>query len=169
MSVAFRPMTVDDLPLVHEWLLREHVKRWWEPDEEYEKTVAEYLPALEGRDPTDNFLILLGERPIGMIQTYIVSDHPDWEAIVEVGPGVAGVDLFIGEEEETGRGLGVEILRAFTRDVVFARPGTHACVAGVNVENRRSLRAFEKAGFAPGKEYLDEEGKRERLMRLERG
>jgi RimJ/RimL family protein N-acetyltransferase len=168
VTIGFRALTAEDLPLVHEWLMREHVKRWWEPDESYEKTVAEYLPAIEGREPTDMFLILLDGRPVGMIQTYLVVDYPEWEEILHVGPGVAGVDLFIGEAELTGGGLGVEIVRAFTRDVVFAHPGTHACVAGVNVENHRSLRAFEKAGFVPGEEYTEKDGKLERLMRLER-
>jgi RimJ/RimL family protein N-acetyltransferase len=167
MSVGFRPLTAADLPLLHDWLLREHVKRWWEPEEAYEKTVEEYLPAIERRDPTDNFLILLGERPVGMIQTYLVTDYPEWEEILHVGPDVAGVDLFIGEAEETGRGLGVAILRAFTRDVVFARPETHACVAGVDVRNQRSLRAFEKAGFRQGAVY-EEAGRPHRLMQLER-
>jgi aminoglycoside 6'-N-acetyltransferase len=168
VTVGFRPLTADDLPLVHEWLMREHVKRWWEPDEAYEKTVEEYLPAIEGRDPTDMFLIVVDERPVGMIQAYLVVDYPEWEEILHVGPGVAGVDLFIGEEALTGRGLGVEVLRAFTRDVVFARSGTHACVAGVNVDNHRSLRAFEKAGFVPGEVFEEKDGKLERLMRLDR-
>jgi RimJ/RimL family protein N-acetyltransferase len=164
MSIAFRPLTADDLPLVDEWLHRPHVERWWYPND---STIPEYVDAIEGRDPTDLYLIVLGGRPVGMIQTYLVADHPEWEEIVHVGLGVAGVDLFVGEEELIGCGLGVEILRAFTRDVVFARPGTHACVAGVEVVNVRSLRAFEKAGFVPGVLY-EEEGRPHRLMRLER-
>jgi RimJ/RimL family protein N-acetyltransferase len=164
MSVGFRALTADDLPLVEDWLHRPHVAEWWRPDE---TTIPEYVDAIEGRDPTDMFLILLDGRPVGLIQTYLVSDHPDWEAILHVGEGVAGVDLLIGEAELLGQGLGVEILRAFVRDVVFARAGTHACVAGVEIGNTRSLRAFEKAGFVPGGVYA-EEGLPHRLMRLDR-
>jgi hypothetical protein len=29
-----------------------------------------------------DYLIVVDERPIGMIETYVVSDHPEWEAIV---------------------------------------------------------------------------------------
>ena len=165
MSIGFRPLTAGDLPLVDDWLHRPHVAEWWRPDE---TTIPEYVDAIEGRDPTHLYLILLRGRPVGMIQTYLVSDHPEWEQILQVGEGVAGVDLLIGEEALIGRGLGPEILGAFVRDVVFARPGTHACVAGVELENRRSLRAFEKAGFVPGVVY-EEEGRPHRLMRLERG
>jgi aminoglycoside 6'-N-acetyltransferase len=167
MSIGFRPLAADDLPQLHAWLQREHVKPWWREYESYEKVVAEYLPAIEGREASDHFLILRDERPVGMIQTYLVSDHPEWEEILHVGAGVAGVDLLIGEDDEVGRGLGPEVLRAFARDVVFARPETHACVAGVEPANRRSFRAFEKAGFRPGETYEDE-GRPHCLMRLDR-
>jgi RimJ/RimL family protein N-acetyltransferase len=103
-----------------------------------------------------------------MIETYLVSDFPEWDAVVEVGEGVAGVDLLIGEAELMGQGLGPQILEAFAREVVFARPETHALVAAVEESNRRSWRAFEKAGFRYERD-VEEEGKPHRLMRLERG
>jgi hypothetical protein len=60
------------------------------------------------------------------------------------------------------------VLAAFARDVVFADPAVRACVAGVDVRNERSLRAFAKAGFRPVCDYV-EEGRPHRLLRLERG
>jgi aminoglycoside 6'-N-acetyltransferase len=98
-----------------------------------------------------------------MIQTYLVSDYPEWEAIVEVGADVAGVDLLIGEEELVGRGLGPQILARFAREVVTAS----AVVATVEEENRRSWRAFEKAGFRHVCD-VEEDGRPNRLMRLDR-
>jgi aminoglycoside 6'-N-acetyltransferase len=159
--IEFRPLTEDDLPLVEEWLRRAHVARWWhEPAEE---SLAEYRAALEGRDPTDLYAIVLDGRPIGMIQTYLVSDYPDWEEVVEVGEGVAGVDIVIGEEELIGRGLGPRILAEFARDVVTAP----SVVATVQEPNRRSWRAFEKAGFRHVRD-VEEDGLPHRLMRLDR-
>jgi aminoglycoside 6'-N-acetyltransferase len=98
-----------------------------------------------------------------MIQTYLVSDYPEWEAIVQVGPGVAGLDILIGEEELIGRGLGPEILAAFVRDVVSAP----SVVATVEEPNRRSWRAFEKAGFRHVR-HVEEDGLPHRLMRFDR-
>lgn len=89
-----------------------------------------------------------------MIQTYLVSDYPEWEAIVEVGADVAGVDLLIGEEDLIGRGLGPQVLARFAREVVTAS----AVVATVEEENRRSWRAFEKAGFRHVRD-VQEDGK----------
>lgn len=104
---------------------------------------------------------------IGIIQTYLVSDYPEWEAVVQVGDGVAGVDLLIGEVDQIGQGLGPRILDEFVRDVVFAKPGVRAVVATVEVENRRSWRAFEKACFSTVGD-VEEDGKPHRLMRRER-
>jgi aminoglycoside 6'-N-acetyltransferase len=162
--IEFQPLRKDYLPLLRDWLTREHVRRWWRDPIE---SLAEYEQAIDGLDPTDHYLILLDGRPVGMIETYLVSDHPEWEAIVQVGEGVAGVDLLIGEEELIGRGLGPQALEGFVNDVVFANPGTHACVASVDEANRRSWRAFEKAGFHHVRD-VEEDGLPHRLMRLDR-
>jgi RimJ/RimL family protein N-acetyltransferase len=116
--IEFRPLTDDDLALVEEWLGREHVRRWWR--DEIAESLAEYRAALEGREPTDHYLIVVDERPVGMIQTYLVTDYPEWEEVVQVGPDVAGVDILIGEEELIGRGLGPEILARFARERLTA-------------------------------------------------
>jgi aminoglycoside 6'-N-acetyltransferase len=116
---------------------------------------------LRGEEPTDHYVIVLAGRDVGMIETYLCSDYPEWEAVVQVGEGVAGVDLLIGEEDVIGQGLGPEILRAFVRE----RMRVPACVASVDEENPRSWRAFEKAGFRHVRD-IEEEGRPHRLMRM---
>jgi aminoglycoside 6'-N-acetyltransferase len=159
-AVSLRPLERGDLPQLASWLTVAHVAEWWHGDEDVEA-------ALAGNDPTRWFAILLGGHPVGAIETYLVSDYPAWEAVARVGPGVAGVDLLIGEPEAIGQGVGPEALRLLVRDVVFADPSVHACVAGVDAENERSLRAFAKAGFQPSRDYV-EDGRPHRLLRLER-
>jgi aminoglycoside 6'-N-acetyltransferase len=163
--IEFEPLRKEDLPLVREWLGREHVRRWWR--DSIQESVDEYERAIEGLDPTDHYLIVLDGRPIGMIETYVVADHPEWEEIVQVGAGVAGVDLLIGEVDLVGQGLGPRILQAFVPGVVFAAPEVHACVAAVEEANRRSWRAFEKTGFRHVRD-VEEDGLPHRLMRLDR-
>jgi aminoglycoside 6'-N-acetyltransferase len=165
--IEFRPLREEDLELLHRWLRREHVARWWRSSRTYEETVAHYLPALRGDEPADHYVIVVDGRDAGMIETYLVADFPEWDAIVEQGEGVAGVDLLIGEPELVGRGLGPELLRSFAREVVFARSETRAIVATVEEGNRRSWRAFEKAGFGYVRN-VEEDGRPHRLMRLER-
>ena len=106
---------------MHEWLQRPHVRRWWSDHETYEEVVEHYLPSIEGSEPTDHYIVFLDEQPVGFIETYLVSDHPDYAALVGVGEGVAGVDLFIGEVEALiGQGLGTEIIGRFVEEIVFA-------------------------------------------------
>lgn len=167
MKIGFRPLTASDLPLLYEWLQREHVRRWWTDDETYEEVVQHYLPAIEGSKPTDLFLILSDDRPAGLIQTYRVSDYPEYRELVAVEDGVAGVDLFVGEMELTGRGFGSDALSRFVRDVIFSDPEIHACIADPDAENRASLRAFEKAGFHVVRQLIDP-GDRNRLHSLVR-
>jgi aminoglycoside 6'-N-acetyltransferase len=87
--------------------------------------------------------------------------------LVGAEPDAAGVDLFVGEPDAVGRGLGAEILREFVRAIVFDRPETTAAIATVEEANRRSCRAFEKAGFRHLRD-VEEDGLPHRLMRLER-
>jgi aminoglycoside 6'-N-acetyltransferase len=167
VNLSFRPLTVTDLAQLHAWLQRPHVRRWWRDTDTYEETVAHYLPSLEGDDPSDHYVIVVDGRDAGMIETYLVADYPEYDAIVRVGAGVAGVDLLIGEPDLMGRGVGTQTLRQFVDDIVFARAETVACIAGVDVENEASLRAFAKAGFTAVRDY-EEEGRPHRLLRRER-
>ena len=154
---------------MHEWLQREHVRRWWDEHETYGDVARHYLPAIEGRRPVELYLILLDDQPIGFIQSYLLSDFPEFAARIGVGAGVAGVDLFLAETGLTGKGLGTEVLRRFVRDVVFANPDVTACIADPDVRNAASIRAFEKAGFQRVGEFLEPgDGRLHALVRLER-
>jgi RimJ/RimL family protein N-acetyltransferase len=170
VKIGFRRLTAGDLPLLFEWLQREHVRRWWTDRETYEEVVEHYLPSIEGRDPTDLYLIVFEDRHAGFIQTYRVSDYPEYQERVAVETGVAGVDLFIGEEELIGRGVGSEALDRFVRNVVFSDPGIHACIADPDAENCASLRVFEKAGFRAVGSFADPEDQNRlhTLVRLDR-
>ena len=168
-EIGFRPLERDDLGLMHEWLQREHVRRWWDEHESYGDVARHYLPAIEGRRPVELYLILLDDRPIGFIQSYVLSDFPEFAARVGVGEGVAGVDLFLAETGLTGKGLGTEVLRRFVSDVVFANPDVTACIAEPDVRNAASIRAFEKAGFRRVGEFLEPgDGQLHALVRVER-
>jgi aminoglycoside 6'-N-acetyltransferase len=163
--IEFRPLTEGDLPLLRDWLAREHVARWWR--EPIEDELASSRAVIDGRERTDQYVIVVDGRPVGMIQSYLASDYPEWEAIVQVGEGVVGVDLLIGEEELVGQGLGPQVLAEFTQRVAFADPQLRACIATVEEASRRSWRAFEKAGFRWVRDVL-EDGLPSRLMWLDR-
>jgi aminoglycoside 6'-N-acetyltransferase len=163
--IRFRPLEDADLPQVEAWLRTEHVAQWWR--DPLEIAVEKREAALAGRSEVEHYVIIEDERPVGLIQTYRVGDYPEWGELTGAEPEAAGVDLFVGEPDALGRGLGPEILREFARSVVFARAETTAVVATVEEANRRSWRAFEKAGFRNVRD-VEEDGLPHRLMRLER-
>lgn len=163
-------MVAGDLALLHEWIRRPHALPWYGDHGTYDDVVAHYLPAIEGTDPTDHYIVVLDGAPIGMVQAYVVADYPDYAALVDVADrATAGLDIIIGEESLTGRGLGTEILRRFVDEIVFRRGEATACVAGPDAENVASVRAFEKAGFRVTGEFLDPgDGRMHALVRRER-
>ena len=146
-SVSFRPLRSSDLTLLHRWLNAPHVARWWYGDDtSWRGVVEEYTLYIEGREPVGPYLILHDDRPIGYIQTYLVSDDEEYASLVGVEDS-AGVDMFIGEEECLYRGLGGEVLRRFLLEVVFRDENVKVCVIGPEPENVAAIRAYEKAGF----------------------
>jgi RimJ/RimL family protein N-acetyltransferase len=155
MAMTFRPMTREDYPLLLEWHRRPHVLRWWTTRGTIEEIEEHYGPTIDGAEPTDHYVALLDGEPLGMVQTYLVADYPEHAATIGEGEGAAGLDLFIGEESMTGRGLGTELIQSFTEEIVFARPETTTVTADPDVRNTASIRAFEKAGFRSVREFVD--------------
>lgn len=145
--LGFRPMTLDDLPQLHRWLNVRHVREWWsDAPTTLEGVTAKYGPRIRGEEPTDCYIILHDGQPIGYIQTYRVTDYPEYAAAVQGEEGAAGLDLFIGEAAFLHEGLGAPLLRRFLAEVVFAA-GARSCVVGPEPANQAAIRAYEKAGF----------------------
>lgn len=155
------------------WLLRPHVKRWFDdvaaaayPDD----TISEYRTAIRGEDPTDLYVIRLEGRPIGVLQSYRIDDHPEYAAQLALDRPAVGIDLFIGEPELVGRGHGPALIRAFLRDIAFPHYAVDLCVIGPTISNVAAIRAYEKAGFRFLKTYLEPDSREQEhyLMELTR-
>ena len=144
-------LTEADLPLIRRWLVEPHVSRWWAdpPRETYpEDELDKYRARVRGDDDgTEIFFIRHRGRPIGFIQCYRIDSDPEYAAALALDAPAAGIDLFIGEPAEIGRGHGPRLIRQFLRDVVFARYDVAACVIGPSAKNESAIRAYEKAGF----------------------
>lgn len=147
-KIRFQKLRMADLPLMHTWLATDAVRQWYaKRDYAYQQVVDHYAPRITGQAPTDSFLIVYSDTPIGYIQTYKISDYPDYSQYVEVRDDAAGVDLFIGEVAYLHQGLGCLILKRFLREIVFANPAIGSCILGPEPQNKAAIRAYEKAGF----------------------
>jgi len=169
----FPALAEADLPLIRRWLLEPHVSRWWAdpprdtyPDDELDK----YRARIRGDDdPTQIFFIRERGRPIGVIECYPIGDDGSYAEALALDAPAVGIDLFIGEPSEIGKGHGPRLVRAFLRDIVFARYDVDECVIGPSVKNTSAIRAYQKAGFRFFKDArVPDESEPEHLMRIRR-
>lgn len=138
---AFRPVQVEDLPLLTRWRRARHVAEWWGDPEDLE---AEYI---SGTDPVRYFIALLDGRPVGLVQSYHWSDFPSEAKVIGAGPDEDGMDYFLGEPELLGAGLGPAMLEAFLSQVIRPDRTRGGVRLDVSQANRRSWRCLEKLGF----------------------
>lgn len=145
-AVSFRPLTPEDLPLLHEWLARPHVAEWWSGSPSLADVEAEFGPMLDGASTTQAYIALGDGRPIGYIQSYVALGSGDGWWPDEVDPGVRGIDQFLGHPEQLDRGLGTAMVRAFI-DRLFTDPAVTRIQTDPSPDNGRAIRCYEKAGF----------------------
>ena len=139
-TYRFQPMTADDLPLVHRWLMTAHVSEWWGDAPEQLTLVTEDLdePAM------DQYIVVKDDRAFAYLQCYV---HAAWlENGLGLHPaGTRGIDQFIGEVDMVGCGHGSAFIRAFTDRLLAS--GTPRVITDPDPANARAIRAYEKAGF----------------------
>lgn len=147
--VTLRPMQEHDLTLLHAWLQRPHVVRWWGPHDRslsLDEVRAEHFPSSAQNAGVRQYIASLGERPIGWAQSYVTLGAGDgwWES--ETDPGVRGIDQFLCDPNDLGRGLGTRMVEALVRRV-FSDPAVTRIQTDPAPDNVRAIRCYEKAGF----------------------
>lgn len=170
-SIGFRRLAESDFPLLFNWLARPHVKRWYAPEpRSFMELSARYGPRTREDSPVEAFVIEVDGADAGYIQKYDVAIFEDYRRTLGLDgeQGVAGMDLFLGDEWRTGRGLGSFAIGRFLAERVLADPSVTACVAGPHEGDAQSIRAFEKAGFRRWKVVANERGESECIMRRDR-
>lgn len=146
--ITFRPLAQQDLPLLHEWLCRPHVRQWWGDPGDAQAVADDYLPLSDPASPDRAYLALQDGRPIGYIQSYTVMGNASegwWPD--ETDPGARGIDQFLADGDRLGQGLGTAMVRAFVA-VLFADPAVTRVQADPAPVNARAIACYRRAGFA---------------------
>ena len=161
VDLAIRSMrdAREDYELFVRWRNEPHVAEWWNTDDDpapmtLEHVMVEYGPRA---DPwVSACFITVGEQPIGFVQFYPWSAEPDEAREMGVPDPHAsyGLDIFIGEPDMVGRGLGPRVVALVARHVFEAHDATNVALL-TPVGNARAHRAYEKAGFRKVKQALD--------------
>jgi RimJ/RimL family protein N-acetyltransferase len=162
---SFRPLTRADLPLIHEWLNRAHVAEWWDDARDLESVLQSF-----GEDLTSPvirmYLACLDGEPVGYVQVYrVMGANPEWWTD-ETDSGARGIDQFLANAEQLGKGMGSSMVRQLVTHV-FADPAVTKVQTDPSPRNARAIRAYERAGFRRVAEVLTPDGPA-LLMRVER-
>lgn len=101
VDVRFQRVDPDrDAALIHDWMNRPHVWRWWELNRPYE-VIRDYLGSLTHLQP---WLVSADQVPFGYVETYRVVEDP-LAAYFSARPGDLGWHVLVGPSEMLGTGV----------------------------------------------------------------
>lgn len=139
-SIDFRAVTKRDIPLLKRWVVQPHWQEWWDaPD----GSLAEILGHLDS-DTVEPMIAELDGRPVAYVQSYdphLEDGHPYQDQPF----GTLGLDIAIGEAADLNKGLGTQILIDLA--ALLFEEGSIRLVIDPHPDNKRAIRAYEKAGF----------------------
>jgi aminoglycoside 6'-N-acetyltransferase len=150
-AVGFRRLTRADFPLLAGWLAEPAVARWWNHEWTPEALERDFGPSVDGAEPGQDWLALVGGRPVGLLQRSRVADYEenlrDFGSIADVPQGALTIDYLVGEPTAYGKGLGSAMIAAMAARSWDEFPDAPAILVAVVAANIGSWRALEKAGF----------------------
>lgn len=110
-----------------------------------------------GDDDAHPFIAWLEDKPVGYIQYYDASaGAPNWWPD-QPGPGVLGIDQFIGDEKKLNKGIGTVMIIQFLK-LLMKDPGVTEIRVDPRPENLRAVRCYEKVGFQKSGEIRTPDG-----------
>jgi len=153
-QITFNPLTMSDLTLLHQWLQEPSVKHWYEKDKDWSLDDIKdyYQPRIAGTEHVPSFIAYLDDKPFGFIQYYVLTEFlpegiSDYEHEIfkqYAAPNIAGVDLFIANDSDRGKGVGVTLISQFIGEYLT---DFKLVVVDPDIANQQAIRCYEKAGF----------------------
>jgi RimJ/RimL family protein N-acetyltransferase len=144
-DLRFVPLDERHLRLLHEWLTRPHVARWWGPASSVDELRLDYLAHADAGDATRAYIAYLGAEPVGFIQCYVVMGSPGGWWPGETDPGARGIDQFLADGRRLGQGLGSAMVKAFVQ-ALFEDSRVTMIQTDPDPDNQRAIRCYRRAG-----------------------
>ena len=149
----------EDYRRIAEWRNLPHVRRWWDPDlppPTPDGVKKELQPDTAPGGSSVACIIEQAGEPVGYFQFYRWASYVD--DAVEVGipfdDSTFGLDIFIGEPESVGRGLGTRVVDMMS-SYFLQEAGASSVALTTDIGNQSAQRCYEKAGFEKIREVLD--------------
>lgn len=153
-EINFKKINENDLKLLHQWFQIPHVLKWYAREKIYtfKEIQGKYLPRID--DATiPSYIIYDQGKPVGYIQFYQVKYHfpegikndrhplfDDFKA-----DELAGIDLFIADENYLRTGFSSNALKAFIDK--YMKGNFQAVLVDPIKSNTTAVKFFEKNGF----------------------
>lgn len=145
-NLTFRSLTEEDLEMLHGWLGRPHLLRWWGDEPTLVEVREKYLPRITGLEDAHPFIASMDATPIGYIQWYSVTHgDPNWWPDTP-GAGVIGIDQFIADPKLLGQGIGTALITQFV-DLLLKDASVREIRVDPRPDNVRAIRCYQKVGF----------------------
>ncbi len=160
ISLAFKPLSIDHLNLLHKWMQQPHVHQWWSDGKSwsFNDIREKYTPYTLGYKIEQGekklifpFVIEFENRPVGFIQYYNAFDFErEGFCVKEIwkdqNQSLAAIDFYIGEPDCIGKGLAPKALTSFLQQYVFNH--FDACLVDPEKNNKAAIKCYAKAGFS---------------------
>ncbi len=150
-TIGFRPLVRGDLEDLVRWVAQPHVAPWWSGGPKDLDSAKRYYGArIDGQEVTRCFVVEVAGRSVGLVQDYLVADHPDY-AVLTGEPDAIGVDYLVGDPSWIGNGMVTRLMWTYLRRVVRPQyPDGPTVFAAPDHRNAVSLRVLDKVGFKRG-------------------
>jgi len=165
-KISFRNMQESDLALLHDWLNRPHMRMHYQPEPiSLEMVIAKYSARLQPIARVYTHIVLCDDNPIGKMQCYLIQDWAKYASEIGVQHGIS-LDLFIGDANYLGKGIGAKMLGAYIKEIVFPLfPSEDTVYICHEKNNLAALATSLSVGFQILRSVL-EEGKESTLLLL---
>jgi len=130
-----------DWSMIRAWLARPEIQKWWGPSAASE---AEVIMALDSPHAIARIIEVEG-LAAGYCHAIDASLWGD-QLPEDLPAGTWDLDIFVGEPEFRGQGIGAEALTQL-REEVFSTTLAVAVSVFPSIENEAAVRAYEKIGF----------------------
>ncbi len=147
-DITFRPLLLSDIAQMYSWFNLPHVQRFYSLRQWTEAEVLKKLePYIEGKQPVSGYIALIDAKPAGYVQKYSIVDFPwpNQNLTVDIVKNAAGMDLFIGDIEMIGKGIGSQLIQSFLNQHIW--PNKQYCLVDPDISNTAAIRCYEKLNF----------------------
>ena len=152
ITFGYKPVSESDLLLIHEWLDRPHIAEWIH-GQGLQNTLNGLKKFISGQPTSGTYWIayLEGEPFAFLISAHRNATEPELESVSVVGNHIVGIDIFIGDVNMTGKGLGTKLIKDFL--LSNFKDATDFLI-DPEASNSRAIHVYEKVGFRIVGEFI---------------